>query len=165
MDFSVPAPVAGGPGVAANLSARGNDPAIAIPAGQHFFRRINGLVLSPIPGALAPLPTTIPQSLVELVLLPTVTTNRTPALEDQAIFLSKVAPAKLDAALAQLEAEPAGVGLSPTKVYADFDEPCAAPGDLPRSDECQRLCVRRWRTRPRSGYRCRQGPLHRHGSG
>jgi hypothetical protein len=49
MDFQVPAPGGVGPGQPAALTARGADPAIYIPAGSHFFRRVTGLVLQPVP--------------------------------------------------------------------------------------------------------------------
>ena len=76
MDFQVPAPAGAGAGAAASLAARGADPAIDIPAGgAHLFRRIAGLYLAPVAGALAPVPTTLPQSIVELVLLPAITTD------------------------------------------------------------------------------------------
>ena len=52
MDFTVAAPGGVAAGNAAALAARGADPAITIPGGNHFFRRITGLVLAPIPGAL-----------------------------------------------------------------------------------------------------------------
>ena len=48
MDFLIPAPGGVGAGAAAALAARGADPAINIPAGNHFFRRITSLVLSPV---------------------------------------------------------------------------------------------------------------------
>ena len=126
MDFQVGVGAGVGAGAAAALAARGADPAIAVPAGPHFFRRIQGLVLSPIPGALVPVPTTLPQSVVELVLAETVTTDGVQALADQPAIMTKVLPTKLEISLAQLEAEPAGVGLDPTTTYEDLDEAAAA---------------------------------------
>ena len=109
MDFNVPAPGGVPAGNAAALAARGADPAIDIPAGVHFFRRIAGLVLAPVAGALAPVPTTLPQSVMELVLGPALNTGGLAAVQDLAFLLSGILPAKFEAALTQLEAEPAGV--------------------------------------------------------
>ena len=102
-------------GNASALAARGADPAIDIPL-AHFFRRIRGLVLAPVPGALAPVPTTLPQSVMELVLGPALNTGGLAAVQDLAFLLSGILPAKFEAALAQLEAEPAGVGLNPAAI-------------------------------------------------
>ena len=111
MDFQVAAPGGVAAGNPAALAARGADPAIQIPA-VHFFRRINGLTLQPVAGALVPIPTTLALSIVELVLGCTVSTNGVAAVEDLGFPVVGVLPTKYDAALAQLEAEPAGVGLA-----------------------------------------------------
>ena len=121
MDFNVPAPGGVPAGNAAALAARGADPAIDIPAGAHFFRRIAGLVLAPVAGALAPVPTTLPQSVMELVLGPALNTGGLAAVQDRAFLLSGILPAKFEAALAQLEAEPAGVGLNPAANYPSLE--------------------------------------------
>ena len=113
------------PGAPAAIAGRGADPAIQIPA-AHFFRRVQRLTLAPIPGALAPVPTTLPQSLVEFVLGPAVTTEGVAAVSGVAFLENKVLPTKLDAALTQLEAEPAGVGLSPLAVYDGLEDAAAA---------------------------------------
>ena len=112
MDFNVAAPGGVPAGNAAALAARGADPAIDIPA-AHFFRRVSGLTLSPIPGALVAVPTTLPQSIVELVCNPLVTHGDQPNVCDRPSLFVKVLPSKLDQALTQLELEPAGVGLTP----------------------------------------------------
>ena len=74
LDFSVAAPGGVAAGHPAALAARGADPSLAVPGGNHFFRRIADLTLAPIPGALVPAPTLVPQSIVDLVLTPAVTT-------------------------------------------------------------------------------------------
>ena len=126
MDFHLPAPGGVGPGNPAALAARGADPAIAVPAGgAHLLRRVTSLVLAPVPGALVPLPTLLAQSVVDLIFCPMVTHEFLPAIQDRAAIVVKVLPTKLDAAAAQLEAEPAGVGLDPTKVYDDLDDLCS----------------------------------------
>ena len=68
LDFSVAAPGGVAAGHPAALAARGADPSLAVPGGNHFFRRIADLTLAPIPGALVPAPTLVPQSIVDLVL-------------------------------------------------------------------------------------------------
>ena len=150
MDFNVAAPGGVPPGNAAALAARGADPAITIPAGNHFFRRIAGLVLAPVPGALVATPTTSSLSLVEAVLCdlfkifiltpgrhtrrithtlstfqthtlaPIFTTGGVAALDDLAALLNKIVPTKLEAGLSQLELEPAGVGLDPNARYENI---------------------------------------------
>ena len=75
MDFNVNAGAGVLPGAAAALALRGPDPAITIPAHPHFFRRIAGITLAPAVGALVPVPTTLPQSMIELVLGPAVSHN------------------------------------------------------------------------------------------
>ena len=45
MDFNVAAPGGAAPGTPAARAARGADPAITIPPGGHFFRRIANLTL------------------------------------------------------------------------------------------------------------------------
>ena len=88
MDFHVPAPAGNGPGDAATLTARGAGPLIQIPAGTaHLFRRIQGLVLQPVPGALLPVPTLCPQSIVESVAGSAVSTDGIQAERDQ-VFLT-----------------------------------------------------------------------------
>ena len=72
MDFQIAAPAGLPINDPATMVARGADPLVAIPAGGHFFRRITGLVLQPIPGALIPTPELCPLSQVEVVLFPAV---------------------------------------------------------------------------------------------
>ena len=110
----------------AALAARGADPAITIPAGNHFFRRVSNLVLAPVPGALVATPTTASLSLVEAVLCDIFTTGGVAALNDLAVLLNKILPAKLEAGLAQLELEPAGVGLDPNATYTDIGHAASA---------------------------------------
>ena len=117
MDFNVAAPGGVPAGNAAALAARGADPAITIPAGNHFFRRVSNLVLAPVPGALVAAPTTASLSLVEAVLCDIFTTNGVAALDGLEVFLNKILPTKLEAGLAQLELEPAGIGLDPNATY------------------------------------------------
>ena len=126
MDFQVAAPGGAAAGAAASLAARGPDPAITIPPAPHLFRRITNLALAPVPGALAPIPTTLSQSLVDSVCGPTVSTNQVPAVADRPALFVKIAPAKFEQALAQLEAEPPGVGLDPTAFYDDIAHAAAA---------------------------------------
>ena len=111
----------------ATMIARGADPLITIPAGAgHLFRRITGLVLTPLPGALVPLPTCLPQSVMELVLGPTVNTGVTLGIGALPALLEKVLPSKFDQALTQLEAEPAGIGLVPGANYISLDDAVSA---------------------------------------
>ena len=121
MDFTVPAPGGAAPGAPAALAARGADPAISIPAGNHLFRRITGLVLAPIAGALVPVPTTLPQSIMEMVLGPIISAGGAIAVLGLPAILVKCSPLRFEMALTQLEAEPAGVGLNPTAVYDDLE--------------------------------------------
>ena len=120
MDFNAAAPGGVPAGNAAALAARGADPAVTIPAGNHFFRRVASLVLAPVPGALVATPTTASLSLVEAVLCDIFTTDGVAALDQLPVFLNKILPVKLEAGLAQLELEPAGVGLDPNASYADI---------------------------------------------
>ena len=126
MDFNIAAPGGVAPGNPAALAARGADPAITIPPAPHFFRRIANLTLSPVPGALVPVPTTLPQSVVELALGCAVSTNGVAALDGLIFLLTGILPAKLEVALAQLEAEPAGVGLDPNAAYPSLEAACSA---------------------------------------
>ena len=100
MDFQVAAPGGVAAGNPAALAARGADPAIQIPA-VHFFRRINGLTLQPVAGALVPVPTTLALSVVELVLGCTVSTNGVAVVEDLSFPVVGVLPAKYEAAFAR----------------------------------------------------------------
>ena len=49
MDFNVPAPGGVPAGNAAALAARGADPAIDVPAGAHFFRRMRASLVLFLP--------------------------------------------------------------------------------------------------------------------
>ncbi|OUT54116.1 MAG: hypothetical protein CBB71_23325 [Rhodopirellula sp. TMED11] len=124
MDFQVAAPGGVAAGNPAALAARGADPAIQIPA-VHFFRRIDGVTLQPVAGALVPVPTTLALSVVELVLGCTVSTNGVAVVEDLSFAVVGVLPAKYEVALAQLEAEPVGVGLNPNATYASLEDAAA----------------------------------------
>jgi hypothetical protein len=126
MDFQVPAPGGVGPGQPAALTARGADPAIYIPAGSHFFRRVTGLVLQPVPGALVATPTTLSLSIIELVLGPALAHNGVAAVQSLDFFTTGFHPTKYEQALAQLEAEPAGVGLNPLQQYRSLEHAAAA---------------------------------------
>ena len=68
MDFAVPDAGGVGPSNPALLAARGADPLIVIPAAPHFFRRVRGITLLPVPGALAPVANTLQCSWVEAIL-------------------------------------------------------------------------------------------------
>ena len=125
MDFNIAAPGGAAAGVLAVLVARGADPAIDIPPLPHFMRRITGLTLQPVPGALVPVPTTCQQSIVELILGPILSTGFVPAVRALEKVTTGIFPAKYEAALTQLEAEPAGVGLDPTKVYTSIEHAAA----------------------------------------
>ena len=127
MDFQVPAPGGVGPGNPAALMARGPDPAIDIPANPaHFFRRIGDLPLSPVPGALAPVPSLLPLSFVGGILGPAVATNGQAAVRGFFPLQRGVLPTKYEAVVTQLEAEPQGVGLDPTAQYVSVPHAAAA---------------------------------------
>jgi hypothetical protein len=98
MDFQVPAPGGVGPGQPAALTARGADPAIYIPAGSHFFRRVTGLVLQPVPGALVATPTTLSLSIIELVLGPALAHNGVAAVQSLDFFTTGFHPTKYEQA-------------------------------------------------------------------
>ena len=106
MDFTVAAPGGVAPGNPAAILARGADPAISVPAGNHFFRRITSLVLAPVAGALNPAPTTLPQSVMEFVLGPTVSTGGVAAILDLPAIITKCVPTKFDQALTQVPRSP-----------------------------------------------------------
>ena len=144
MDFTIAAPGGVPAGNAAALAARGQDPAISIPAGGHLFRRINGLTLAPIPGALVPTPTSLPLSIVEAVCGDIFSTGGLAAVEDSPAFLTKILPTKLEVGLSQLELEPTGVGLDPNAQYESIGHAAAAV----------RLAIRRVR------HQSQGNPLH-----
>ena len=126
MDFNVNAGAGVLPGAAVALALRGPDPAITIPAHPHFFRRIAGLTLAPAVGALVPAPTTLPQSIIELVLGPAVSHNLAINVVDIQILTNGILPTKFEQALNQLEAEPPGVGLDPTANYTSLASAASA---------------------------------------
>ena len=105
MDFEVFAGAGVPPGAAGALALRGPDP-----AHPHFFRRIAGLTLAPVVGALVPVPTTLPQSVIELVLGPAVSHNSVAAVSGFQPLSNGILPTKFEQALGQLEAEPLGIG-------------------------------------------------------
>jgi hypothetical protein len=125
MDFQVPAPGGVGPGQPAALAARGADPAIFIPVGAHFFRRVTGLVLQPVPGALVATPTTLSLSIIEMILGPALAHDGG-AVQSLDFFTTGFLPTKYEQALTQLEAEPAGVGLNPLEQYRSKEHAAAA---------------------------------------
>ena len=127
MDFHVPAPGGVAPGNPVALAARGADPAIDVPANPaHFFRRVRGAPLQPVPGALVPVPQLLSMSLVEGVLGPAVSIDGNPAVGNHVFLLRMILPTKFETALAQLEAEPLGVGLDPTALYASLAHAASA---------------------------------------
>ena len=103
MDFNVNAGAGVLPGAAAALALRGPDPAITIPAHPHFFRRIAGITLAPAVGALVPVPTTLPQSMIELVLGPAVSHNLAAAVADIQLLTNGILPTKFEQALSHSE--------------------------------------------------------------
>ena len=68
------------------------------------------------------MPTTLPQSLVEVVCFPMVTHGDASNITDLAALFVKVLPSKFDQAVTQLELEPAGVGLTPGKQYRSIED-------------------------------------------
>ena len=125
MDFQTAAPGGLGPGNALVLQARGADRAITIPPAPHFFRRLTGLVLAPVAGALVAAPTTLPLSVVEGVLGPAANSGGVAAAQDAMVLLEGILPAKYEDILVQLESEPAGVGLNPGQQYASKEHAAA----------------------------------------
>ena len=127
LQFHTPPPAGAAPGAPAAVIARGADPAVDVPlAPAHFFRRIQGLPLSPNPGQLFALPSLLPLSIVEAVGGPALNVNNDAAVRQSFFLLRGVFPEKIDAAIAQLEAEPAGVGLDPAAVYESLAHAASA---------------------------------------
>lgn len=143
MDFHIVAPAGSPVNDPATMVARGADPLITIPAGTtHLFRRITGLVLQPVPGALLPTPELCPLSQVEVVLGAALSVEGQQTERTRMLLTRCVLPSKFEAVLVQLELEPPGVGLDPQAIYDDLDHAAhavlvavsrvaARPGPLP----------------------------------
>ena len=115
------------PGHPNALLARGADPSIDIPVNPaHFFRRINGLPLSAVPGALVPVPTLLPLSFVGGALGPAAATNSAAAVRGSYPLQRGILPTKFEIIVTQLENEPQGVGLDPTDQYSSFGHAASA---------------------------------------
>ena len=111
---------AGPPGALAAVAARGPDPLIFIPLNS-ALRRVAGIVLIAPPGAIVAVGTCLPASMVGALLGSAlyVGTHAAPLPTRGAMpFIMSILPSKFDAVLAQLEAEPAGVGLVPGASYS-----------------------------------------------
>ena len=95
-------------------------------APAHFCRRIQGLPLSIAPGALIQLGSLCPLSIIESIAGMALNTNGDVAMQQVNFLARGVYPEKLDAAIAQLEAEPAGVGLDPAAAYEGISHAASA---------------------------------------
>jgi len=126
LQFHIPPPAGQAQGSPAAVVARGADPSVDVPvAVANFFRRAN-LPLTPPPGALFPVASLAPLSLIEAIGGPALNTNADAATRSCLFLMCGVFPEKIGAAIAQLEAEPAGVGLDPTAYYEDASHAAAA---------------------------------------
>ena len=100
------------------MVARGADPAVDVPAAPaHFFRRIANLPLLVPAGALFPVASLTPLSLVESICGAALNTGADAGVRQRHFLAHSVFPEKFDAVIAQLEAEPPGVGLDPAALY------------------------------------------------
>jgi hypothetical protein len=118
LQFHTPPPAGVAPGAPAAVVARGADPSVDVPgAPAHFFRRIANLPLQAPPGALFPVASLVPLSIVEGIGGAALNTGADVGIRQVNFLLRGVFPEKIDAAIAQLEAEPAGVGLDPAASY------------------------------------------------
>ena len=100
------------------MIARGADPAVDVPAAPaHFFRRITNLPLSVPAGALFPVASLTPLSVVECICGAALNTGADAGVRQRHFLLTGIFPEKFDAVIAQLEAEPPGVGLDPAASY------------------------------------------------
>ena len=100
------------------MAARGADPAVDVPAAPaHFFRRIANLPLSVPAGALFPVASLTPLSVVESICGAALNTGADAGVRQRHFLLTGIFPEKFDAVVAQLEAEPPGVGLDTAVSY------------------------------------------------
>ena len=72
-----------------------------------------------------PVPSTVSLSIVELVFGPAVSTGGVALIRSQHFLIAGILPEKFETALAQLEAEPPGVGLDPTYQYLSLEDAVA----------------------------------------
>ena len=127
LHFHTAPPAGAPPGALAAVVARGADPSVEVPAAPaHFCRRVQGLPLSIAPGALIPLGSLCPLSILEAIMGMALNTNGDVAMQQVNFLARGVYPEKLDAAIAQLEAEPVGVGLDPTEAYEGLSHAASA---------------------------------------
>ena len=125
--FHTAPPAGAAPGAPAAVVARGADPSVEVPiTPAHFCRRVQGLPLSIAPGALVPLGSLCPLSILEAIMGMALNTNGDLAMQQVNFLACGVFPEKLDAAVAQLEAEPAGVGLDPAEAYEGLSHAASA---------------------------------------
>ena len=125
--FHTAPPAGAAPGAPAAVVARGADPSVEVPiTPAHFCRRVQGLPLSIAPGALVPLGSLCPLSILESIMGMALNTNGDPAMQQVNFLARGVLPEKLDAAVAQLEAEPAGVGLNPAEMFEGLSHAASA---------------------------------------
>lgn len=119
MEFAVAAPAGVGPGNPALLTARGPDPLFELPA-AHFFRRIDGLPLVPVPGALIAVANCVASSWVEAIVghAVFVVQPATGAASTAPYITRALLPQRFDAVVNQLHSEPPPLGLDPNKRYA-----------------------------------------------
>ena len=127
LHFHTPPPAGVAPGAPAAVVARGADPSVDVPvAPAHFFRRIANLPLQAPPGALFPVASLAPLSIVESIGGAALNTGADVGIRQSNFLLRGVFPEKFDAAIAQLEAEPPGVGLDPAASYESPSHAAAA---------------------------------------
>lgn len=127
LQFHTPPPAGVAPGAPAAVVARGADPSVDVPAAPaHFFRRIANLPLQAPPGALFPVASLVPLSLVESIGGAALNTGADVGVRQSNFLLRGVFPEKFDAVISQLEAEPPGVGLDPAASYESPSHAAAA---------------------------------------
>ena len=127
LQFHTPPPAGAAPNSPQAVIARGADPAVDVPAGAaHFFRRILNLPFQTPPGALFAQPSLLPLSIIEAIGGPALNVNNDAAVRQSFFLLRGVFPEKIDAAISQLEAEPAGVGLDPAAIYESMSHAASA---------------------------------------
>ena len=110
MDFAIAAPGGVPPGNPAAIAARGADPLIVIPPAPHLLRRVNGLIFQVgAPGGLAPIANSLPVSTIAGMLGHALAIDQNVAntAADEPVLLSGCLPAKYEAVIARLHAEPA----------------------------------------------------------
>ncbi|KAL1507214.1 hypothetical protein AB1Y20_008064 [Prymnesium parvum] len=133
MDFSVPDTAGVGPADPALLRSRGADPLVEIPV-PHFFHSVAGLPFQPVLGALSPVPTLLPLSIVEAVLGPMIAVDRSAptGVAMQALFSTLILPSKFEAALSQSFLESPAIRLDPNRQYSSLSAAAAAVQDFTR---------------------------------